>query len=66
LKVLGLPYWQEEKSVKKEESMSEAQFFVILLVALMAVAFLTAAFTGLFEAERVFEILPLFEDVVGD
>jgi hypothetical protein len=60
LKVLGLPYWQEEKSVKKEGSMSEAQFFVILLVAIMAVAFLTAAFTGLLEVERVFEILPLF------
>ena len=51
---------------EKKGSMSEAQFFVILLVAIMAVAFLTAAFTGLLEVERVFEILPLFEDVVGD
>ena len=46
--------------------MSEAQFFVILLVAIMAVAFLTAALTGLLEIERVFDILPLFEDVIGD
>jgi hypothetical protein len=46
--------------------MSEAQFFVILMLAIMAVALLTAAFTGLLDVERVFEILPLFEDVIGD
>jgi hypothetical protein len=46
--------------------MSETQFFVILMVAIMAVASLTAAFTGLLEIERVFEILPLFEDLIGD
>jgi hypothetical protein len=46
--------------------MSEAQFIVILMVAIMAVAFLTAAFTGLLEIEQVFEALPLFEDAIGD
>jgi len=46
--------------------MSEAQFFVILIVAALAVAFLAAALTGMFEIERVFEVLPLFEDAIGD
>jgi hypothetical protein len=46
--------------------MSETQFLVILVIAIMAVAFLTAVFTGLLEIERIFEILPLFEDVIGD
>jgi hypothetical protein len=46
--------------------MSEAQFFVILIVAAIAVAFLAAALTGMFEIERVFEMLPLFEDLIGD
>jgi hypothetical protein len=32
----------------------------------MAVAFLTAALTGMLEIERVFEMLPLFEDLIGD
>jgi hypothetical protein len=45
---------------------SETQFLVILLVAIVAVAFLTAVFTGLLEIERVVEFLPLFEDVIGD
>jgi hypothetical protein len=46
--------------------MSEGQFFVILMVAIMAVAFLAAAVTGLLQIERVLELLPLFEDVIGD
>jgi hypothetical protein len=46
--------------------MSEGQFFVILMVAIMAVAFLAAAVTGLLQIERVLEVLPLFEDVIGD
>ena len=46
--------------------MSETQFFVILIVAAMAVAFLAAALTGMLDIERVFEILPVFEDVIGD
>jgi hypothetical protein len=46
--------------------MSETQFFVILIVAVMAVAFLAAALTGMLEIERVFEMLPLFEDAIGD
>ena len=46
--------------------MSETQFFVILIVAAVAVAFLAAALTGMLEIERVFEILPLFEDLIGD
>jgi hypothetical protein len=62
----GLTYWQDEEIVAEGGSMSEAQFFVILLVAIVAVAFLTAVFTGLLDIERVFEILPLFEDVIGD
>jgi hypothetical protein len=32
----------------------------------MAVAFLAAVFTGMLEIERVFEMLPLFEDLIGD
>jgi hypothetical protein len=55
---------REEREKRRE--LSEAQFFVILMVAIMAVAFLTAAFTGMLEIERVFEMLPLFEDVIGD
>jgi hypothetical protein len=43
----------------KKKGISEAQFFVILMLAITAVAFLTAALTGLLEIERVFEILPL-------
>ena len=46
--------------------MSESQFFVFLIVAVMAVAFLAAALTGMLEIDRVFELLPLFEDVIGD
>ena len=46
--------------------MSETQFFVILIVAAVAVAFLAAALTGMLEIERVFDILPLFEDLIGD
>jgi hypothetical protein len=46
--------------------MSETQFFVILIVAAMAVAFLAAALTGMLDIERVLEILPVFEDVIGD
>jgi hypothetical protein len=49
-----------------ERGMSETQFFVILIAASVAVAFLAAALTGMFEIERVFEMLPLFEDVIGD
>jgi hypothetical protein len=32
----------------------------------MAVALLATALTGMFEIERVFEMLPLFEDLIGD
>ena len=46
--------------------MSDTSFFVILIVASMAVAFLVATLTGVFEIERVFEMLPLFEDLIGD
>jgi hypothetical protein len=46
--------------------MSETQFFDILIVAVMAVALLATALTGIFEIERVFEMLPLFEDLIGD
>ena len=46
--------------------MSEIQSFVILIVAAMTVAFLTAALTRMLEIERVFEMLPLFEDLIGD
>jgi hypothetical protein len=46
--------------------MSETQFFVVLIVASVAVAFLAAALTGMFEIERVFEMLPLFEDLIAD
>jgi hypothetical protein len=51
---------------QKKGSMSETQFFVILIVAVMAVALLATALTGMFEIERVFEMLPLFEDLIGD
>jgi hypothetical protein len=46
--------------------MSETEFFVFLILAVMAVAFLTAVLTGMVEIDRVFEVLPLFEDVIGD
>ena len=46
--------------------MSDTSFFVILIIASMAVAFLVATLTGVFEIERVFEMLPLFEDLIGD
>jgi hypothetical protein len=32
----------------------------------MAVASLAATLTGMLEAERVFEMLPLLEDLIGD
>jgi hypothetical protein len=48
---------------QKKGSRSETQFFVILIVAVMAVALLATALTGMFEIERV---LPLFEDLIGD
>jgi ABC-type transport system involved in cytochrome c biogenesis permease component len=38
----------------------------ILIVAAMAVAFVAAALTGMLEIERVFEMLPPFEDLIGD
>ena len=46
--------------------MSETQFYVILIMAVMAVAFLAAALTGMIEIESVFKVLPLFEDAIGD
>jgi hypothetical protein len=57
---------RNDKRVAKKGSMSETQFFVVLIVAVMAVALLATALTGMFEIERVFEVLPLFEDLIGD